>query len=62
VRAEADRAVCVGAGMCALVAPAVFGQDDDEGRVVLLDARPADGAAAREAVRLCPSGAIAVRA
>ncbi|MGA5420722.1 ferredoxin [Streptomyces lavendulocolor] len=26
--------------MCALTAPEVFGQDDEDGRVLLLDARP----------------------
>lgn len=46
--------------MCALTAPDVFDQDADEGRVVLLEEHPAEevAAAAREAVWLCPSGAL----
>jgi ferredoxin len=63
VRIEADRDVCIGAGMCALTAPDVFDQNTDDGRVVLLMERPADetAAAAREAVYLCPSGALTLR-
>jgi len=52
---------CVGAGQCALVAPAVFDQDDD-GIVELLDADP-QGAlleTAVKAARLCPARAITV--
>jgi len=50
-----QRDACVGAGQCALVAPAVFDQDDD-GIVMLLQDDP-DGAAldaATKAARLCP--------
>ncbi|NGO69766.1 ferredoxin [Streptomyces boncukensis] len=60
-RVTADREICVGAGMCALTAPAVFDQDDD-GIVTVLAAEP-DGdarAAARKAATLCPSGAVRV--
>ncbi|MFF8382653.1 ferredoxin [Streptomyces kanasensis] len=60
---HADRERCQGAGMCALTAPDLFDQDPEDGRVVLL--RPAAaygtgpaGAAAREAVSLCPAGAL----
>jgi ferredoxin len=60
MRVAADRDVCIGSGMCLLTAPAVFDQDDDEGLVVLLSADvPAEDAdAARQAVALCPSGAL----
>ncbi|MFF3396170.1 ferredoxin [Streptomyces sp. NPDC002669] len=60
LRLDVDRDRCVGAGMCALTAPAVFDQDDEEGLVVLLHPVPDDGdrAAARMAVGLCPAGAI----
>ncbi|MGW1976950.1 ferredoxin [Streptomyces sp. NPDC001889] len=55
-----DRERCVGAGMCALTAPEVFDQDDEDGRVLLLD--PAPPTARLGAVRLaagsCPAGAI----
>ncbi|MFE3945838.1 ferredoxin [Streptomyces sp. NPDC059118] len=61
LRLGVDRDRCVGAGMCALTAPEVFDQDDEEGLVVLLHPAPAPEhrAAARLAVGLCPAGAIA---
>jgi ferredoxin len=61
VTITADREVCIGAGLCVLTAPAVFDQDDD-GIVTLAagDVAPADAAAARRAVAVCPSGALRV--
>ncbi|WP_185909334.1 ferredoxin [Streptomyces sp. WAC01280] len=55
-----DRDRCLGAGMCALTAPQVFDQDEDEGLVVLLDARPPQErlAAVRVAAGVCPASAI----
>ncbi|MGW6792016.1 ferredoxin [Streptomyces chartreusis] len=55
-----DRGRCIGAGMCALTAPEVFDQDEDDGRVLLLQAEPTatHRAAARMAAGVCPSGAI----
>jgi len=50
-----DRERCVGAGMCVLTAPAVFDQDEEEGKVRLLDPEPAD---VGDAVQLCPAAAI----
>ncbi|MGK5533238.1 ferredoxin [Streptomyces sp. URMC 129] len=62
MRIAADTSVCVGAGMCALTAPRLFDQSDEQGTVVLLDPEPRgdDGAAAREAVERCPSGALSL--
>ncbi|MFE9399233.1 ferredoxin [Streptomyces flavidovirens] len=62
LRLSVDRDRCVGAGMCALTAPEVFDQDDEEGMVVLLHPEPAPEhrTAARMAVGLCPAGAIAL--
>jgi ferredoxin len=62
VRIEADREVCIGAGLCVLAAPGVFDQSADDGRVVVRQARPeADGIeAAPEAVAGCPSGALSI--
>lgn len=59
-RLRVDRERCISAGMCALTAPAVFDQDADDGRVLLLDAEPptAHRAAAQRAAGVCPSGAI----
>ncbi|WP_024800550.1 ferredoxin [Nocardia sp. BMG51109] len=58
LRMNRDR--CIGAGMCVLTAPDVFDQDDADGRVLPLDTTPAPERepAVREAVRMCPSGAI----
>lgn len=60
MRINADREVCCSSGMCALTAPDVFDQDDDDGRVVVRVPEPGGEheAAAREAVELCPSGAL----
>jgi ferredoxin len=59
VRVTADRDVCIGAGMCVLAAPDVFDQSDD-GLVEVLVAAPgaAEADAVRDAVKLCPSGAL----
>ncbi|MDX6281696.1 MAG: ferredoxin [Kribbellaceae bacterium] len=54
---SADRDVCVGAGQCVLAAPAVFDQDDD-GLVVVNAPDSTDDDAVRDAVHLCPAGAI----
>ncbi|MEU7146366.1 ferredoxin [Nocardia sp. NPDC046473] len=55
-----NRERCIGAGMCALMAPALFDQAADDGLVILrAEARtPQQQADAREAVAACPSGAI----
>ncbi|GAA5039974.1 ferredoxin [Thermocatellispora tengchongensis] len=57
VRVEVER--CIGAGQCVLSAPGVFDQDDD-GVVTLLRPEPPAGeaGAVREALLLCPSGAL----
>jgi ferredoxin len=57
---HADTTVCVGAGQCALRAPAVFDQSEDDGTVIVLDAQPGTEHEEdiRAAVLLCPSGAI----
>lgn len=60
MRVNADRDSCCSSGMCALTAPDVFDQDDEDGRVRVLDAEPpqAQWAAVRDAVGLCPSQAL----
>jgi ferredoxin len=62
VRVSADTEACCGAGQCAVTAPEVFGQSDEDGRVVLLDTRPPGRllAAVRTAADRCPSRAIRV--
>ena len=56
MKIAADRDLCIGAGLCVVTAPDVYDQDDD-GLVVLLT-EETDRPAAREAVGLCPSGAL----
>ncbi|MEV0364003.1 ferredoxin [Nocardia fusca] len=58
-----DRERCIGAGMCALLAPEVFDQDEADGRVLLLDPAPpaTHHPAAREAAHNCPAAAITLR-
>ncbi len=57
----ADRDRCIGAGMCVMTDEAVFDQDDDGVVVVLAEDVP-DGEQkrVRDAVDLCPSGALSV--
>ncbi|NUR92328.1 MAG: ferredoxin [Nonomuraea sp.] len=59
----ADTTVCIGAGMCALTAPEVFDQSEEEGTVVVLEPKPGadQEALVRRAVTLCPSGAISAK-
>jgi ferredoxin len=60
MRITADTDVCAGAGLCALTAPRVFDQGEDDGLVRVLAPEPPPEAVelAEEAVRLCPSRAI----
>ncbi|GII96410.1 ferredoxin [Sinosporangium siamense] len=57
MRISVDPDRCVGAGQCVLSAPEVFDQDAD-GIVTVVNARPADDEAVRHAGELCPSGSI----
>ncbi|MBJ7902877.1 ferredoxin [Streptomyces sp. NPDC004549] len=58
---DIDTDLCIGAGQCALAAPAVFTQDDD-GYSALIPGREdaTDNPMVREAARACPVGAITV--
>ena len=62
MKISADTEVCIGAGMCALTAPEVFDQSEEDGTVLLLHAEPPAELEqnARRAVQLCPSGALKV--
>ena len=59
MKIEADRDVCIGAGMCVMNAEEVFDQGYD-GIVVVLEADvpPEHAGAAARAVAGCPSGAL----
>ncbi|MBF6171931.1 ferredoxin [Nocardia blacklockiae] len=54
---KVDRERCIGAGMCVLTAPGTFDQDDEDGRVLLKRA-PDLAPDVRDAVQVCPSGAL----
>jgi ferredoxin len=58
-----DKDLCTGAGMCALLAPEVFTQNEDDGTVELLDPQPPEERhpLVRRAMFLCPAGAITSR-
>ncbi|MGH8793365.1 MAG: ferredoxin [Stackebrandtia sp.] len=60
MKIDVDPGRCVGSGMCVLIAPGVFDQDETEGTVTLrhADPPPQDRDAALDAARLCPVGAI----
>ncbi|GAB2880496.1 ferredoxin [Streptomyces mayteni] len=62
MRVTVDTDRCCGSGQCVLLAPEVFDQREEDGIVALLEPRPAPahGAAVREAVVVCPAGAITV--
>ncbi|MFD6876318.1 MULTISPECIES: ferredoxin [unclassified Streptomyces] len=61
MRISVDHDVCVGAGQCALTAPAVFTQDDDGFGEVLAGHEDGHGSPlVREAARACPVSAISV--
>ncbi|WP_340681973.1 ferredoxin [Amycolatopsis coloradensis] len=60
LKIETDVDVCMGTGVCALTAPAVFTQREDDGTVIVRVATP--GAELHEVTQAaaynCPSGAI----
>ena len=60
MKIDTDEEVCCGSGMCALAAPGVFDQRDDDGIVVVLAPEPAqaDYDAVRAAAAACPTSAI----
>ena len=60
MRIEVDQEVCCGSGLCALTAPEVFDQRDEDGIVVTLttEVAKADYDAVRAAAAACPTSAI----
>jgi ferredoxin len=60
MKVTVDADLCIGSGMCAMTAPAVFDQDPAEAVVVLLDPEPppAQHQAVLEAVQRCPAAVI----
>ncbi|MFR9800610.1 ferredoxin, partial [Streptomyces sp. MS06] len=62
MRIHVDRERCIGSGTCVLTLPAVFAQDDEDGRVRLTGDTPTaeSRAAVDHAVLTCPVSAISV--
>lgn len=60
MRIEFDEPKCVAAGQCAMVAPDVFDQREDDGVAIVLDESPGEDQheAVREAAAVCPAAAI----
>ncbi|WP_433392127.1 ferredoxin [Micromonospora sp. KLBMP9576] len=60
MRVEFDEPKCVAAGQCAMVAPEVFDQRDDDGVAIVLDQTPGPEHhdQVREAAEVCPAAAI----
>ncbi|WP_432001700.1 ferredoxin [Streptomyces sioyaensis] len=60
MRITIDREACIGSGLCALIAPAVFDQNDDDGLVELLDEGPLTDpvGTVKDAVQRCPAAAL----
>ncbi|AEW98447.1 putative ferredoxin (plasmid) [Streptantibioticus cattleyicolor NRRL 8057 = DSM 46488] len=58
----ADRDRCVASGQCALIAPDVFDQREEDGLVVVLDHAPPPErhAEVEQAVHICPAQALAL--
>jgi ferredoxin len=61
MKVAGDREICMGAGVCVMTADKTFGQDDD-GIVVLASDRVSvdEEKVVRNAVRMCPSGALSI--
>lgn len=59
---RADLELCISAGVCAYTVPEFFGQDPSDGHVTLVLTCPPAGLedAVRQAVELCPSGALSL--
>jgi ferredoxin len=62
MKVSVDKVKCCGAGQCVLIAPEVFDQDDEDGVVLLRTEfpEPDQFARVREAVTVCPAGAIEI--
>ncbi|GGS62477.1 ferredoxin [Streptomyces griseoviridis] len=60
MKVEVDESRCLAVGNCALIAPEVFDQGDDDGTVVVLDAAPPEHTheTVRAAALRCPASVI----
>ncbi|WP_178356929.1 (4Fe-4S)-binding protein [Mycolicibacterium hippocampi] len=63
MRIAGDREICMAAGVCVMTADVVFDQDEDGIVVLLAEQVPHQSEnIARNAVRMCPSGALQILA
>ncbi|MGC5343868.1 ferredoxin [Streptomyces sp. DT24] len=62
MRVIVDKERCVAAGSCVITSPAVFDQDEDDGKVVLLIETPDDELRGTvvESVNVCPVAALSI--
>ncbi|MFJ6460766.1 ferredoxin [Streptomyces sp. NPDC091387] len=62
MRVIVDKERCVAAGSCVITSPAVFDQDEDDGKVVLLIETPDEKLREEvlESVNVCPVAALSV--
>ena len=62
MRVAVDVGRCRGAGLCALTAPDVFDQDEEDGTVLVLDPEPppVHEQTVVAAARLCPNSVISL--
>lgn len=62
MRVIIDKEKCVGAGACVLTSPAVFDQDEDDGKVILLMETPDEALRHEvvESVNVCPASALII--
>ncbi|MCX4769695.1 ferredoxin [Streptomyces sp. NBC_01260] len=62
MRVIVDKERCVAAGSCVITSPAVFDQDEEDGKVVLLIETPDDRLREEvlESVNVCPVAALSI--
>lgn len=60
MRIHVDETRCISAGICALLAPDLFDQRDDDGVAIVLDPNPSVNTMdlLEQAIQRCPSGSI----
>jgi len=60
MKIEILRDKCISSGNCVQMAEQVFGQSDEDGKVILVNGPDTDDEDVREAAMLCPVGAILI--
>jgi len=60
MKIEILRDKCISSGNCVELAGGVFGQSEEDGKVILIASDESEDPNAREAATLCPVGAILI--